>query len=115
MLRGIMTASVSLDLPPRYLDKVRAILQQYVPDYNVWAYGSRVRGGAFEASDLDLVVRNPRHPLQPCDLSRNTGTCWNLNLPLSCADSPALPFPLRSMHRPSILPIARNHQGKSLI
>jgi predicted nucleotidyltransferase len=59
MLRGIMTASVSLDLPPRYLDKVRAILRQYVPDYDVWAYGSRVRGGAFEASDLDLVVRNP--------------------------------------------------------
>lgn len=62
-----MTASVSLDLPPRYLDKVRAILRQYVPDYDVWAYGSRVRGGAFAASDLDLMVRNPRHPLQPCD------------------------------------------------
>jgi hypothetical protein len=36
MLRGIMTASVSLDLPLRYLDKVRAILRQYVPDYDVW-------------------------------------------------------------------------------
>ena len=113
MLRGIMTASVSLDLPPRYLDKVRAILQQYVPDYDVWAYGSRVRGGAFEASDLDLVVRNPRHPLQPCDLSRNTGTCWNLNLLLSCADSLTLSFPFRGMHLPSILSIARNHRERA--
>ncbi len=40
---------------------------------------------------------------------------WNLNLPLSCADSPALPLPLRSMHRPSILSTVRNHQGQSLI
>lgn len=62
-----MTALTSLDLPAPYLEKVRAILQQYVPDYEVWAYGSRVRGGAFAASDLDLVVRNPHHLLQPCD------------------------------------------------
>jgi hypothetical protein len=40
---------------------------------------------------------------------------WNLNLLLSCADSLTLSFPLRGMHRPSILSIARNHQGKGLI
>ncbi|MGQ9892263.1 MAG: nucleotidyltransferase family protein [Roseiflexus sp.] len=62
-----MTALAHLDIPPRYLDEVRAILQQHIPDYEVWAYGSRVCGGAFEASDLDLVVRNPRCLLQPCD------------------------------------------------
>ncbi|WP_299645298.1 nucleotidyltransferase family protein [uncultured Chloroflexus sp.] len=56
-----------LDLPERYLTKVCAILHQYVPDYDVWAYGSRVTGGAYAASDLDLVVRNPRDLLQPCE------------------------------------------------
>ncbi|MFN3374742.1 MAG: nucleotidyltransferase family protein [Chloroflexus sp.] len=56
-----------LDLPERYLTKVLAILHQYVPDYDVWAYGSRVTGGAYAASDLDLVVRNPRDLLQPCE------------------------------------------------
>lgn len=56
-----------LDLPAEYLTQVRTILQTYVPEYEVWAYGSRVRGEAFAASDLDLVVRNPRHLSQPCD------------------------------------------------
>jgi predicted nucleotidyltransferase len=62
-----MNASLNLDLPLRYLNTVRAILQQYVPDYDIWAYGSRVHGEAFDASDLDLVVRNPRQLWQPCD------------------------------------------------
>ncbi|MCS6881079.1 MAG: nucleotidyltransferase domain-containing protein [Oscillochloridaceae bacterium] len=58
-----MTIHVRLNLPARYLDQVRAILRQYAPACDVWAYGSRVTGGAHEASDLDLVVRNP-HDLQ---------------------------------------------------
>ncbi|WP_416181140.1 nucleotidyltransferase family protein [Chloroflexus sp.] len=61
-----MPARCQLDLPDRYLAEVRAILRQYVPDYEVWAYGSRVTGGAYAASDLDLVVRNPRDLQQPC-------------------------------------------------
>lgn len=62
-----MLTEYHLDLPERYLTEVRAILQQYVPDYEVWAYGSRVTGGAYAASDLDLVVRNPHDLLQPCE------------------------------------------------
>jgi hypothetical protein len=50
-----------------------------------------------------------------CDVEQEYWMNWNLNLLLSCADSPDLSFPLRGMHRPSILPIARNHQGKGLI
>ena len=61
-----MTAIAGLDLPDRYLEMVRAILRQHVPDHEVWAYGSRVTGGAFEASDLDLVVRHPANPRQGC-------------------------------------------------
>ncbi len=48
-----------LHLPERYLQMVLAILQAHLPDAEVWAYGSRVNGDYYEASDLDLVVRQP--------------------------------------------------------
>lgn len=35
---------------------VLSILQQYVPEYEVWAFGSRVKGNAKPYSDLDLAV-----------------------------------------------------------
>lgn len=51
--------SSQLQLPSRYLTMVRDILQQYLPEAEVWAYGSRVNGDHYDASDLDLVVRQP--------------------------------------------------------
>lgn len=48
-----------LELPTRYLKTLQALLAQWVPQAEVWAYGSRVTGGAHEGSDLDLVLRNP--------------------------------------------------------
>ena len=53
-----------LHLPERYLHMVQEILQTYAPEAEVWAYGSRVNGDYYDASDLDLVLR------QPDDLSR---------------------------------------------
>ncbi len=61
-----MTSAAPLHLTDRHLDGVLALLHQQVPDHEVWAYGSRVSGGAFDASDLDLVVRNPADLQQPC-------------------------------------------------
>lgn len=49
----------NINLKPEYLIMVRKILAEYVPEAEVWAYGSRVDGDAHDASDLDLVVRNP--------------------------------------------------------
>ncbi|MCL7461703.1 nucleotidyltransferase domain-containing protein [Pseudomonas sp. NW5] len=54
-----------LELPPRYLAMVQQILRQHVADAEVWAYGSRVNGGSYEASDLDLVLSHPAAPDQP--------------------------------------------------
>ena len=54
----------TLHLPPRYLAMVQVLLHQHLPQAEVWAYGSRVRGDCHDTSDLDLVVRNP------ADLSR---------------------------------------------
>lgn len=48
-----------LQLAPKYLALLRALLSQHVPEAQVWAYGSRVTGTAHEGSDLDLVLRNP--------------------------------------------------------
>ncbi len=48
-----------MDLPQRYLDQVVAVLRAHAPHAEVWAYGSRVTGDGHEASDLDLVLRNP--------------------------------------------------------
>ena len=50
-----------LNLAPQHLARLQILLAQYVPDAEVWAYGSRVNGGAHEGSDLDLVLRNPTH------------------------------------------------------
>lgn len=52
------TAEV-LQLSPRHLALLRELLQRHLPGAAVWAYGSRVAGKGHEASDLDLVVRNP--------------------------------------------------------
>ena len=35
------------------------LLATHLPSVTAWAYGSRVNGSAHEASDLDLVLRNP--------------------------------------------------------
>lgn len=48
-----------LEFPPQYLALLQQLLQAHVPDAEVWAYGSRVTGGAHETSDLDIVLRNP--------------------------------------------------------
>ncbi len=52
----------TLDLPQRYLDQVVSLLRTHSPHSEVWAYGSRVTGSGHEASDLDLVLRNPMNP-----------------------------------------------------
>lgn len=54
-----------LDLPPRYREMLDALLQKYVPNVEVWAYGSRINGRCHEGSDLDLVLRSPT--LEPLD------------------------------------------------
>ncbi len=51
-----------LALQARDLEVVRAILLQHLPAAEIWAFGSRVNGMGHEASDLDLVARNPATP-----------------------------------------------------
>ena len=55
-----------LNLRSEHLAELRQLLRRHVPGIQVWAYGSRVTGGAHGGSDLDLVLR------QPADLSRRS-------------------------------------------
>jgi uncharacterized protein len=45
-----------LELEPRHLVAVRRILEAHVPECDVRAFGSRVKGRAKPYSDLDLAV-----------------------------------------------------------
>ncbi len=38
---------------------LETILQEHLPEVEVWAYGSRVNGRSHDGSDLDLVLRGP--------------------------------------------------------
>jgi type I restriction enzyme S subunit len=45
-----------IDLNPRDWQIVRDILARHVPQYEVWAFGSRAKRTAKEYSDLDLAI-----------------------------------------------------------
>ena len=55
---------VRLDLRPPHLALLQQILRQHLPQAEVWAYGSRVNGDGHDASDLDLVMRQPANLMQ---------------------------------------------------
>lgn len=59
---------LTLHLSEKYAAQIRTLLEQYIPEADVWAYGSRVRGDYYEASDLDLVARFP--PTEKRDIFR---------------------------------------------
>jgi len=74
--------TISLDLPQKYLEQVQALLHTHVPHAEVWAYGSRVTGSGHEASDLDLVLRNPQN------LQEETGGLYDLKEALTESNLP---------------------------
>lgn len=51
-----------LDIAPTDEASLRRVLAEHAPDAEVWAYGSRVTGGAHAGSDIDLVLRNADDP-----------------------------------------------------
>lgn len=73
-----------LTLEPQYLAILLDLVDRYAPDAEVWAYGSRVAGGAHEASDLDLVLRNP------VDLTQRQAHLLELKEAIAESDLPIL-------------------------
>ena len=51
-----MMEPAGLGMHHREWDTVRAILKAHVPEFEVWAFGSRAAGTAGAYSDLDLAI-----------------------------------------------------------
>ena len=51
-----MTERPLIDISPENWQIVRSILERYIPDREVWAFGSRAKWAAKEFSDLDIAV-----------------------------------------------------------
>jgi uncharacterized protein len=70
-----------IDIQPDHLAQVQSILAQFVPDYDVWAFGSRVNGAAKKYSDFDLVLKG-KSPL-PLTIRTNLKDAFaESNLPI---------------------------------
>lgn len=48
----------NIDLNQRDWDELKRIISEYVPEYTIWAFGSRVTGSAKPYSDLDIVIHS---------------------------------------------------------
>ena len=46
-----------IDVKPEYLEIIKSILRINIPDFEVWAFGSRITGKPKSYSDLDLVIK----------------------------------------------------------
>lgn len=51
--------SKPFDILPNQQKLLMQLLQQFLPNVGVWAFGSRIKGQARATSDLDLVVFTP--------------------------------------------------------
>ena len=73
-----------LHLNPRYMAMLHDLMARHLPaDVAVWAYGSRVNGDHYEASDLDLVLRTADlTPLPGRVLSAFREALTDSNLPI---------------------------------
>lgn len=47
-----------LSVKKEYLEELLTIFNNYCPNGEIWAYGSRVNESSHEGSDLDLVVKD---------------------------------------------------------
>jgi type I restriction enzyme S subunit len=70
-----------INLKPRYLEIVKRILADHVPEFDVSAFGSRVNSKVKEFSDLDLVVMTTQ-PLPVRRLRRLVEAFSESNLPI---------------------------------
>jgi len=70
-----------LDIEEKHLAALLQILDEHVPEWEVWAFGSRVSGRARRGSDLDLVLVGP----EPVPIER-------LGALLAALEESSLPF-----------------------
>ena len=64
-LKPVMPKRPDIDVRPDHWEIVRSLLEKHVPQYAVWAFGSRAKWTAKDYSDLDLAVITDK-PLTGC-------------------------------------------------
>ena len=70
-------------LKSKYKQMLLDIFSELPIPVEIWAYGSRVKGGAHEGSDLDLIVRTPSYEKLPADvLQELKDKIRNSNIPI---------------------------------
>lgn len=47
-----------LSVKPEYIKMLTDIFDNYCPEAEIWAYGSRIKAQSHDGSDLDLVVKD---------------------------------------------------------
>lgn len=47
-----------INIKKKHFDMLTKIFNEYCPNAEIWAYGSRIREDSHSASDLDLVVKS---------------------------------------------------------
>jgi uncharacterized protein len=63
--------------------RLLALLRQHLPGVTAWAYGSRVKGQAHEASDLDLaLLSSNQKPISASALSQFQDALSDSNIPI---------------------------------
>ena len=80
----------NVDITPQHLQIVTGILQHYLPNREVWAYGSRVSGHSWQYSDLDLVIMG--------DTALDSVTKWDVSDAFSLSRLPYI-VDLKDWHR----------------
>ncbi|MGI9277006.1 MAG: nucleotidyltransferase family protein [Endozoicomonas sp.] len=68
-----------LDITSQQQEALQMLLHRYLPATLVWAYGSRVSGNSYPASDLDLVAF--ASPAQSAAISELREALEESNLP----------------------------------
>lgn len=71
-----------LDLDKKYISLIQTILNTYVPNQTVLAYGSRTKGTSHEGSDLDLVIVSDKDAITQKQLSALRDAFSESNLPI---------------------------------
>lgn len=46
-----------LSIKEEYLKELKDIFNNYCPNVEIWAYGSRIKNDCHSGSDLDLIIK----------------------------------------------------------
>lgn len=70
----------NLDLPSKYKNELLGIIEEIMPESEVWAYGSRITDNHHESSDLDLVIFNKTKSVEKLETLKTA--IKNSNIPI---------------------------------